>query len=83
MKPESSLARRRHDRWRMVQRARAIFRRWDARMLNPTRVPFDAEKHADNMKRSSHIGCCSRLRETDGPTWRERRFALEESESIA
>lgn len=65
MKPESARALRRHLRWRMVQRAWRLFRRWDARLgavdargLSVLRRPHDPEKLADHLHKSGlfHVG---------------------------
>ena len=83
MKPESARARRRHSRWRMVQRALRLFRRWDAtkigmhregldeRELSTKRRPNDPERLADNLKACSCYMCQNR-REMDGPKRQER-----------
>lgn len=82
MRPESSRARRRHQRWRMVQRAVALFRMWDApkgnvldgRMLCVKRRPHDPERLADNLRCCSCFACTANRRENAGPTMRERRW---------
>lgn len=82
MKPESPRAKRRHSRWRMVQRALRLFRRWDAgknaaldrRLLSEKRREADPERLADNLKACSCWMCRNR-RALEGPTRRERRFS--------
>lgn len=74
-------ARRRHDRWRAVQRARwvhkHIYRTYRHYPLGWTHVvppdPRLPEKQADNMQLCSGW-CCGNQRRHRGPTWRERRF---------
>ena len=59
-----------------------LFRRWDSwspasdldeRGLHRKRRRHDPEKLADNLKAVSHPGCCSRLRELEGPAVQELR----------
>lgn len=82
MKPESNRAKRRHARWRAVQAALRLMQRWDSwksgdeldsRGLHVQRRANDPERYADNMKKCSCLGCCSRLRKTNGPTMQELR----------
>lgn len=83
-------ARRRHDRWRMIQRALRIFRRFDHFTVSmhgfSNRCPYEAQRCADNMKRSG-CNCCSYLREHEGPTMQERKLfdshPLDEHEEAA
>lgn len=79
-------ARRRHYRWRMVRRAVALFRRYDApkgnvldaRQLSVTRRPHDPERLADNLRNCSCAYCSAHRRTTSGPTMRERRFGQDD-----
>jgi hypothetical protein len=85
----SKLARRRHDRWRKVQRARWVHKHiyqteavWQTWSRNPNYVgrapdPAKPQKDADNMALCSGL-CCGNQRAYCGPTWRERRFDVSE-----
>lgn len=82
MKPDSPRAKRRHRRWRMVQRALRLLRIWDApkrnvldeRGLSVKRRQHDAERLADNLANCSCAFCRNR-RDIEGPTRRERQFS--------
>lgn len=90
MKPESPRAIRRHSRWRMVQRALRLFRRWDdpkrhatdERGLDVKRRPNDPERLADHLQFCSCRGCGHR-RANEGPTMRERRFDSLSAQGVA
>lgn len=74
-------ARRRHERWRAVQRAVRLFRCWDARPntqrdergLDVKRRAHDPERLADNLRPCSCYCCTANRREHAGPTMRELR----------
>lgn len=83
MKPDSQRAKRRHQRWRVVQRALRLFRRWDTyttehddRGLSVKRRPHDPELLADNLKACS-CWMCRNKRQVEGPTRRELKAMLD------
>lgn len=64
------IAQRRHDRDRMITRAKHIMRSWSGDKLWAERA---ATRWADNMKKCS-CWMCRNLREDYGPTLQELRF---------
>lgn len=83
---EGKRARRRHDRWRMVQKAVRLFRRWDnpktrvldERGLDVKRRPHDPEKLADNLAFCDHYLC-----QPQGLSIRDQRRVLSAEEEAA
>ncbi len=69
---EANRARRRHDRWRMVEKAKRLIRLWDGGLATKRRAN-EAARIADNMAYCSCLACRQHRREFAGPTMRERR----------
>jgi hypothetical protein len=65
------LAKRRHDRHRMVARAKRMMNTWASN--DPTWVERAANRWADNMKKCS-CEMCGNHRDACGPTTQELRF---------
>lgn len=89
MKPDSPRAKRRHAKWRKVERAKRIITRLDkmistaarrANVIPFVRDPNDASKWADNMKFCRHVGCRNK-RKLEGPTRRELRQCYQDEEA--